>query len=301
MSNVIQLSKPVERVALVEERPVVKADINEGYYKVANTIGFALCKVSLSDRESRLLSAVMVKTFGWNKSLDWICNEQLSELTNIAVSNISKVKSSLLSRNILVKQGNKIGVNTVVSQWDKKSEPTFIKSEPTNRKSEPTSEIVSSDPHKSKDTITKDNTNICSQDSPNSSGLPKKKKSRKSHVTKPEAFKQFYALYPANKKGGTDSTSWAKFKSLKLTHQDAIDMLNWLKAKRSVDGSYLTTPNQPFALGITRFITEKTWLTPIKSVAKSSFDAAETIVREEDEFIPSMLPGMQDCDAEVTQ
>ena len=295
MSNVVQLVKPIE-IGQSQRASVVKADLDDGYYKIANTIGLALCRTSLSNRESRLLNAVMLKTFGWNKSVDWICNEQLSELTEIDISNISKVKNSLISRNILIKSGNKIGVNTFVSSWDKKSEPTILKSVLTCEKSEPTITEVSSDPHKRQNTNTKDNTNnICDQSS------SKKSISTKKRITKPEAFKQFYALYPENKKGGNDSTPWAKFKSLKLTENDAIAMLEWLKAKSKIDGNYSTLPSSPFALGITKFISEKTWLTPIKNNSGNSFSSAKSIVRPEDDYIPCVLPGMQQPDFEVTK
>ena len=97
----------------------VKADINNGYYRIANELGLALCKTHLSDYQSRVLEAVKVKTFGFNKSMDWISNEQLSELTNIPENHVSTVKTSLFSRKILIKNGRKIGFNTIVSEWIK--------------------------------------------------------------------------------------------------------------------------------------------------------------------------------------
>ncbi|WP_224164844.1 replication protein [Vibrio penaeicida] len=76
-----------------------------------------MCKVSLSSRESRLVQAILFKTFGYHKSSDWICYEQLSELTGIDRSNIGKVKASLIQRRILLRDGKKIGINPVTSQW----------------------------------------------------------------------------------------------------------------------------------------------------------------------------------------
>jgi len=101
----------------IQGREYVKADTDNGYYRVANELGLALCKVRLSDRESRLVHAVMMKTFGFNKSMDWVCNGQLSELTAIDEKNISRVKKSLKKRNIVIIEGKKIGINTVVSEW----------------------------------------------------------------------------------------------------------------------------------------------------------------------------------------
>lgn len=95
----------------------VKADTDNGYYRVANELGLALCKVHLSDRESRLVQAIMLKTFGWQKATDWVCNSQLSELTDIGITHISSIKKALKDRNIIITDGRKIGINPVVSQW----------------------------------------------------------------------------------------------------------------------------------------------------------------------------------------
>jgi phage replication O-like protein O len=149
-------------------REDVKADIDNGYYRVANEIGLALCKAHLNDSEGRILHTVMLKTFGWNKSLDWICYDQISELTGISVDNISKIKKRLVARNILIVEGKKTGVNPVVSEWVFKSIQThktnkkISKSRPLN-KSKQTLEpiqthikISESRPIQKKDTITKD-------------------------------------------------------------------------------------------------------------------------------------------------
>ncbi|GLQ72702.1 replication protein [Vibrio penaeicida] len=100
-----------------EQETARKASLKEGYYQVANQIGLALCKVSLSSRESRLVQAILFKTFGYHKSSDWICYDQLSELTGIDRSNIGKVKASLIHRRILLRDGKKIGINPATSQW----------------------------------------------------------------------------------------------------------------------------------------------------------------------------------------
>ncbi|WP_104401795.1 replication protein [Vibrio penaeicida] len=94
-----------------------KASLEKGYYRIANQIGMALCRVRLSDRESRVVHAVLMKTYGFNKDMDWICNEQLCEMTGISSKNISRVKKSLVDRAILVVNGQKIGLNPMLSEW----------------------------------------------------------------------------------------------------------------------------------------------------------------------------------------
>ncbi|WP_281545869.1 replication protein [Grimontia sp. SpTr1] len=93
------------------------ASPDDGFYRVANQLGLALCRVHLSNRESRLVHAVMMKTYGFNKSMDWICNAQLCELTGIDAKNISRVKKALVARQILLVDGNKLGLNPVTDEW----------------------------------------------------------------------------------------------------------------------------------------------------------------------------------------
>lgn len=97
--------------------PPVVANLDDGYLRLANQMMSALCQVKLSDRENRLLLAVIFKTYGFNKAFDWIANMQITELTGIDKTHISKVKKGLFERHILIKDGKKIGVNPVVSDW----------------------------------------------------------------------------------------------------------------------------------------------------------------------------------------
>jgi len=167
MTNVAKVIKFPEKEPKPQEIAVVKADTDNGYYRVAKELGLALCSTQLSDRESRIVHTVMLKTFGWQKSFDWICYEELSELTNIAVTNIAKVKSSLVKRKILITQGKKIGINPVVSEWENKE----IKTKPLSQnrlksKSEPTYEKVRTDSNVSQNRCTQKKDTIQNNNKP---------------------------------------------------------------------------------------------------------------------------------------
>ena len=95
----------------------VVADLEDGYTRIANAIVDALCKTKLSDQEHRVLFSIVRKTYGYNKPIDWICLEQLSDMTGIKKPNISKTIKSLLARHIIHKDGTKLGVNKVISEW----------------------------------------------------------------------------------------------------------------------------------------------------------------------------------------
>lgn len=79
--------------------------------------------------------------------------------------------------------------------------------------------------------------------------------------TKPESWKKFFALYPANKKGGTDATPWKKAKSMKLTNEDFDLILTDVENRKKLCPSWYST----FAYGITKYLTERFWLTPIQA------------------------------------
>lgn len=84
-------------------------------------------------------------------------------------------------------------------------------------------------------------------------------KPAKTRRVKPEAFKSFFAAYPQNKKGGRDDTAWKKFKSLKLSDDDAASMFNDVVNRKSQCKSW----NDRFAPAICRYMEERIWLTPI--------------------------------------
>ena len=158
MSNLAEVIKFPEQEQ-EQGREYVKADVDNGYYRVANELGLALCNVRLSDRESRLVHAIMMKTFGWQKPMDWVCYDQLAEMTGIDVTNIGKTKTALVKRKILVVDGKKTGINPIVSEWLNKSEPTQNKTKKTSqnrlmKKSEPTHEKVRTDSKASQNRLT---------------------------------------------------------------------------------------------------------------------------------------------------
>jgi phage replication O-like protein O len=120
-SNVVPL-RPVAEHKQQTRGGVVKADLDDGYLRLSNTLVDALCRTKLSDRESRVVFAVIRRTYGYGKATDWVCLEQLADMTGITTSNICHAIKSLTARDIIIKDGRKVGVNPIVSAWqDKKS------------------------------------------------------------------------------------------------------------------------------------------------------------------------------------
>lgn len=123
-SNVVHL-RPAAEHKQKARGGVVKADLDDGYLRLSNTLVDALCRTKLSDRESRVLFAVIRRTYGFGKATDWISYSQIEEMTEIDTDNVSRLVGGLLKRNVLMKEGRKIGVNPVVSSWADK--PILVK------------------------------------------------------------------------------------------------------------------------------------------------------------------------------
>ena len=267
-----------------EGHEIVKADLDNGYYRLANELALALCRTKLCDRESRLLHAVMLKTYGFNKAVDWICNEQLSELTEIKLNHISEVKQSLIKRNILLKDGRKIGVNPIISQWLSKNGNTLYRGfkTPVQGKENPKQGILDpcSRAYNKQDTYTKDNTiNIVSKSSTENPSLEKSspEKPVSKRKFKPESFKTFFDCYPSHRKGGTNGQAWKVWNAENLTEQDAELATSWLtQAAESVPDWGLLASGQ-YVFGITKFIRERIWLTPVPETKRQTIDEWEYV------------------------
>jgi hypothetical protein len=85
------------------------------------------------------------------------------------------------------------------------------------------------------------------------------KKIDKKKVTKPDSFKQFFKMYPPNKKGGTDATAWKKAKTLGFTDNEFNLMIDDIEKRKALMPSWYST----YAIGITKYLEERIWLTPI--------------------------------------
>ncbi|MCU8062521.1 helix-turn-helix domain-containing protein [Shewanella sp. SM55] len=76
-------------------------------------------------------------------------------------------------------------------------------------------------------------------------------------------FNAFFKAYPAHRKGGSDSAAWKAWKGEKLTDADCVLAVTWLKDAAALDASWGFSANGQFVLGITKFIRERHWLTPL--------------------------------------
>ncbi len=88
-----------------------------GYTPIANELLDAIIKLPLSGYESRVLGAILRKTYGYSKKEDHIALSQISEMTGIAKPHVSKVVTDLCNYLIVTKNGNKLGLNKHYQAW----------------------------------------------------------------------------------------------------------------------------------------------------------------------------------------
>lgn len=113
------MSNTAKIVNIQEHRPAVKADIDNGFDRLAHDITdtLALNPAKLSGCEFQVVHALIAKTYRWHKKEDWIANSQICEITGMNKAHVSRTIKSLISKNVLRQNGKNIGINPVVSDW----------------------------------------------------------------------------------------------------------------------------------------------------------------------------------------
>ncbi|EDV9626630.1 replication protein, partial [Salmonella enterica] len=100
MANTAEvINFPVPDVAPKEPRV---ADLDDGYTRLANELLDAVMCSGLPETELCILMAVWRKTYGYNKKMDWISNEQLEEMIQKHHTHCSTAKNSLIRKKVLI-------------------------------------------------------------------------------------------------------------------------------------------------------------------------------------------------------
>lgn len=134
LNNVSQF-KP--HLKVVERRVV---DTDNGFTRIANELLEAVIGAGLTQNQMLITLAVIRKTYGYNKTSDWVGNAQLSELTGLPITRCSTERNKLVKMNVLTAEGRMIGINKEISAWNTKfhtiSKPAITESvnitEPVN-------------------------------------------------------------------------------------------------------------------------------------------------------------------------
>ena len=100
-----------------------KADLEDGYTRIANSLLEALYKTPILSRESRVLLFIIRQTYGFGHKSRELSNGFIAAGTGIDIKSVSKIVKGLVSANIIEKeqaQGRKpqiMGINTQIQKW----------------------------------------------------------------------------------------------------------------------------------------------------------------------------------------
>lgn len=94
------------------------ADTDDGFTRIANELLEAVMSADLTARQLKVILAVIRKTYGFGKKLDRITNTQIACMTGIHHTHVCTAKNEMIAMNILISNGNQIGMNKVVSDWN---------------------------------------------------------------------------------------------------------------------------------------------------------------------------------------
>lgn len=107
---------PLRPSLAVVERQV--ADLDDGYTRIANELLEAVMAADLTARQLKVALAVIRKTYGFGKKFDRITNTQIAMMTGIHHTHVCKAKNEMIAMKIIVTQGQAIGLNKVISDWN---------------------------------------------------------------------------------------------------------------------------------------------------------------------------------------
>ena len=88
-----------------------------GYTPIAHDLFEAFYRCKMTEYERCVVMCIWSKTYGWSKKEDWISNSQIHEETGIALPNITRTLKLLKSKNVISKNGKKVGVNKRYQEW----------------------------------------------------------------------------------------------------------------------------------------------------------------------------------------
>lgn len=104
---------------MTENNSKPKAELEDGYARIANALLDALASFDLSGRQFRVVTAVIRKTYGYRQKHDYLTASQIAQVMNYegATTHINSDIRTLIAMKVLKKTGRFLGVNTELSEW----------------------------------------------------------------------------------------------------------------------------------------------------------------------------------------
>lgn len=91
--------------------------LENGFTRIAHEILENLSRVQMSGSEWQFVMCLFRKTYGYNKSEDWITGSQIVKMTGMKKERVSEAKKRLLEREIVTENRNKISFQKDWERW----------------------------------------------------------------------------------------------------------------------------------------------------------------------------------------
>ena len=98
--------------------------LEDGYTKIANELLDKLAMTHLAPNAWRVIIFIIRKTYGYHKKVDYIANSQIVEGTGLCKAVVSRCLRTLHTQNLIVKNGNKLGLQKNYMLWQKLALPS---------------------------------------------------------------------------------------------------------------------------------------------------------------------------------
>lgn len=85
---------------------------------IQNKILEALARTNMGGHQTRVFIAILRKTYGWGKSQDYLTGSQISKMTHLHKSHVSRALSKLVEKKIVIRKGKIKAINTNFDEWE---------------------------------------------------------------------------------------------------------------------------------------------------------------------------------------
>jgi len=88
-----------------------------GYTKIANELLDAMCQLHLSGNQWKVLHAIIRKTYGWNKTVDFLTGTQIADMTGMHSTHVYTALRVLRDRRVITWHNRLIAIQKDYEQW----------------------------------------------------------------------------------------------------------------------------------------------------------------------------------------
>lgn len=125
--------------------------LENGFTRIANEILENLARVQMSGSEWQFVMCLFRKTYGFNKTEDWLTGSQIVKITGLKKERVSEAKKRLLERGIVTENRNKISFQKDHERWVELRKSVTVVTEKRNKVLRKSVNTIDN-----KETITKD-------------------------------------------------------------------------------------------------------------------------------------------------